>query len=100
MDNGMKPREYHHHIENEPEFKGMRVNTGIEQPETVDGESVKRFLQKKRNLLSPDEYVEGILRGDISLWEPVVFVYDQRWFAFLLFKRVIIKDTFFVFVLS
>ena len=37
-----------HHIENDPEFKGLAVNQGIEQPDPVSNDSVKRFLKKKK----------------------------------------------------
>ena len=57
----------HRHIENNPEFKGIKVNSGIEQPEIVNQESVKRFLTKRKKLLSLDEYVTGVLNSDIPI---------------------------------
>lgn len=53
------------HIENDHEF--IKVNSGIEQPEIVDQESVKRFLTKRKKLLPANEYVTGILNSDISI---------------------------------
>lgn len=66
-----------HHIENAPEFKGLAVNRGIEQPEPVSNDSVKRFLKKKRKLLTVDEYVNGILHGDITLLSKAVTLVES-----------------------
>lgn len=66
-----------HHIENNPEFEGLKVNEGIEQPEPVSNDSVKRFLKKKRKLLKVDEYVNGILHGDITLLSKAVTLVES-----------------------
>lgn len=66
-----------HHIENSPEFEGLKVNQGIEQPEPVSNASVKRFLKKKRKLLTVDEYVDGILKGDITLLSKAVTLVES-----------------------
>ena len=66
-----------HHIENNPEFKGLKVNSGIEQPEIVDKESVKRFITKRKKLLSLDEYVAGILNSDITILSRAVTLVES-----------------------
>jgi len=66
-----------HHIENDPEYKGLKVNSGIQQPEVVDSESVKRFLTKRKKLLSVDEYVNGILKGDIPILSRAVTLVES-----------------------
>uniref|UniRef100_UPI003216E57F methylmalonyl Co-A mutase-associated GTPase MeaB n=1 Tax=uncultured Draconibacterium sp. TaxID=1573823 RepID=UPI003216E57F len=66
-----------HHIENNPEFEGLKVNSGIAQPESVSNDSVKRFLKKKRKLHSADEYVTGILNGDITLLSKAVTLVES-----------------------
>ncbi|WP_346857122.1 methylmalonyl Co-A mutase-associated GTPase MeaB [uncultured Draconibacterium sp.] len=66
-----------HHIENSPEYEGLKVNQGIEQPESVSNDSVKRFLKKKRNLLTANEYVAGILKGDITLLSKAVTLVES-----------------------
>ena len=73
----MLGKDTHHHIENNPEFEGIKVNDGIEQPETVSNDSVKRFLKKKRKLLSVNEYVKGILDGDITLLSKAVTLVES-----------------------
>lgn len=65
------------HIENSPEYKGLKVNEGIHQPEPVDHHSVKRFLGKKRKLLPVDEYVNGILEGNIALLSKAVTLVES-----------------------
>ncbi len=65
------------HIENHPEYKGLKVNEGIEQPAPVSEESLKRFLQKRKKHLSADEYVEGILKGDITLLSKAVTLVES-----------------------
>ena len=70
-------KEAHRHIENDPELKGLRVNSGIEQPEIVDKESVKRFITKRKKLLSVDEYVTGILNSDITILSRAVTLVES-----------------------
>ncbi|HKI88970.1 MAG TPA: methylmalonyl Co-A mutase-associated GTPase MeaB, partial [Draconibacterium sp.] len=66
-----------HHIENSPDFKGLRVNEGVSQPDSVDGDSVKRFVSKKRKLLPAGDYVSGILKGDITLLSRAVTLVES-----------------------
>jgi len=65
------------HIENNPEFKGLKVNEGIIQPEPVDNHSVNRFLKKSRKLLRVEEYVRGILEGNITLLSKAVTLVES-----------------------
>jgi LAO/AO transport system kinase len=65
------------HIENNPEFKGLKVNEGIVQPAPVDNHSVHRFLKKSRKLLSVEEYVQGILEGNITLLSKAVTLVES-----------------------
>lgn len=65
------------HIENNPEFKGLKVNQGIEQPPAVNDDAVKRFLQRRKKILSAEEYVKGILEGDISLLSQAVTLVES-----------------------
>ena len=71
----------HHHIdhpENDPAYIGLNVNKGIAQPESVSAESVSRFLKKnKRRQLSVDEYIEGILSGNITLLSQAVTLVES-----------------------
>jgi len=73
-------KDNHHsdHPENDPNYLGLNVNKGIEQPDSVNEDSVKRFLKKrKRKLLSADEYVKGILDGNRTLLSQAVTLIES-----------------------
>ncbi len=56
---------YHHrHPENDPLYKGLSVNGGV-----TDAPIINPYINKrrKRRRLSAEEYVEGILLGDVSV---------------------------------
>lgn len=67
----------YHHLENNPDFKGLKVNEGIPQPDSVSNESVKRFLKKDRNLLPVNDYVNGILKSDITILSKAVTLVES-----------------------
>lgn len=68
----------YHHIENDPEYCGLNVNQGIEPLPSVDENSVKRFLKnKKKKILSVSQYVEGILKGDITILSQAVTLVES-----------------------
>ncbi len=68
---------HENHIENNPEYKGLKVNEGVVPPEQTDENSVQRFLNKKRDLLPAEEYVEGILAGNITLLSRAVTLVES-----------------------
>lgn len=65
------------HIENQSHFKGLKVNEGIAQPAPVSEDSVRRFLKKRRKTYTPDEYVAGILQGNITLLSQAVTLVES-----------------------
>ena len=65
------------HFENTSDFKGLKVNEGISQPDSVNNDSVKQFLNKNRKLLPVDDYVNGILKGDIALLSKAVTLVES-----------------------
>jgi LAO/AO transport system kinase len=68
---------YHH--ENDPKYIGLNVNAGIERPDVVNEDSVKRFLKKsKRSLLSADEYFNGIRSGSIPLLSQAITLIESK----------------------
>lgn len=73
----MSKEDKYHHIENNPDFRGLKVNEGIPQPESVNHDSVQRFLNKNRKLLPLAEYVDGILKGDITLLSKAVTLVES-----------------------
>ena len=52
------------HPENSPEYKGLTVNQGVADAPIVNP---YRQSRKKRRQYTADEYVAGILAGDIPL---------------------------------
>ncbi len=68
----------HSHIENNPEYSGLTVNKGIEPPPWVNADSVKRFLKHKKKLSrSVQQYVDGILTGDITILSQAVTLVES-----------------------
>ena len=68
----------HQHIENDPEYSGLNVNQGIEPLPSVSEDSVKRFLKHKRNRsLTVQQYVDGILNGDITILSQAVTLVES-----------------------
>ncbi|MFA6872370.1 MAG: methylmalonyl Co-A mutase-associated GTPase MeaB [Bacteroidaceae bacterium] len=63
------------HPENDEAYKGLSVNAGIETPS-----SVSPYLERnriKRRELTPSEYVEGILRGDVTILSRAVTLIES-----------------------
>ena len=52
------------HPENNPEYKGLNVTKGVNDAPIVNP---YRHIKRNRKQYSVDEYVEGILRGDMSI---------------------------------
>ena len=60
------------------DFKSaLTVNPGIDQPPSINQDSAKRFKAKKKSLLSVDEYVEGILSGNITLLSQAITLIES-----------------------
>ena len=54
------------HPENNEAYKGLTVNKGIDQPATINP-YLKARKRPKRRQFTAGEYVEGILKGDITV---------------------------------
>ncbi len=68
-----------YHPENDPEYSGLNVNKGIEQPEAVNADSVHRFLKKnKKTELTAEEYCEGILQGNRTILSRAVTLIESN----------------------
>src|SRR5574344_1430534 len=64
------------HPENDKKYLGLTVNKGIEQPSTVNPLfKGKRF--SRQPLLSVSEYVEGILKGDVTILSRAVTLVES-----------------------
>ena len=65
-----------HHIENNPEYKGLVVNKGVEKLPSVNPDAVNRFL-RKRPELTIDQYIEGILAGNVTVLSQAVTLIES-----------------------
>ncbi|MGD0710289.1 MAG: methylmalonyl Co-A mutase-associated GTPase MeaB [Bacteroidales bacterium] len=54
-------------IQKKDNTSALRVNKGIQKPSSVNDEVAKIFIQKKRETLSLNEFVNGILSGDRTI---------------------------------
>lgn len=64
------------HPENNNEYIGLTVNSGIEQPSSVNPYLKVRRPVKKRQL-SVDEYVDGIVKGNITVLSQAVTLVES-----------------------
>ena len=65
----------HEHPENDLQYKGLNVNSGVAQPPQVNPYAAKR--PKRKPLPSAGELVEGILRGDVTMLSRAVTLVES-----------------------
>lgn len=65
---------HHDHPENQAEYTGLTVNSGVEQPPVVNP-YVRRH--KRRPLPTAAEMVDGILRGDVTMLSRAVTLVES-----------------------
>ncbi|GHV25779.1 ATPase/protein kinase [Bacteroidia bacterium] len=65
----------HHHPENEAQYQGLKVNSGVASPPTVNP-----YLQhkKKRSNYTPAEYAEQIRKGNITVLSQAVTLVESQ----------------------
>lgn len=56
----------------------LRVNEGVDKPSSINQNVLNRFKGMKRNLRSPDEYVEGILKGNRSMLSQAITLVESN----------------------
>ncbi|MBQ6965995.1 MAG: methylmalonyl Co-A mutase-associated GTPase MeaB [Bacteroidaceae bacterium] len=64
------------HPENSSEYAGLQVNAGVAQPSIVNP-YLKQMRKKRHKLFTPAEYVEGILKGDVSMLSQAVTLIES-----------------------
>lgn len=64
------------HPENSEEYKGLTVNKGVGQPVTVNPYLSSR-KRPKRRVFSAGEYVEGIVKGDVTILSQAVTLVES-----------------------
>lgn len=70
-------QEEYKHIENNPAYKGLVVNKGVEHQSPINASAAQRFLKTKRKKLSVDDYVEGILAGNITILSQAITLIES-----------------------
>ncbi|KAA6306777.1 GTPase ArgK [termite gut metagenome] len=64
------------HLENNKEYIGLTVNKGIEQPSIVNP-YFKNHQQTKKRKLSVNEFVEGIIKGHVTVLSQAVTLIES-----------------------
>src|ERR1035437_9172215 len=54
-------------IQKKDNTSALKVNQGIQQPPSVNDKAAKKFIQKKKETLSLNEFVNGILSGNRTI---------------------------------
>lgn len=65
------------HPENSSEYEGLKVNKGIDQPDPVNPNLVARLKNIKKKALTTDDYVEGILKGNINILSQAITLVES-----------------------
>jgi LAO/AO transport system kinase len=55
----------------------LKVNEGIEQPDSVNKSAVARFKKLNRKLLSPEEYFDGIVAGNMTMLSKAITLVES-----------------------
>ena len=64
------------HPENSAEYAGLQVNAGVAQPSIVNP-YLKQMRKKRQKLYTPAEYVDGILKGNVSMLSQAVTLIES-----------------------
>lgn len=61
----------------EPERSALSVNKGVEQPPSVNPDTLKKFRNRRRNRISIEKYKEGILDGNMSILSQAITLIES-----------------------
>ena len=67
-------RRHHKHPENDPSYKGLSVNRGVEGVSSVNP---YQRPKTKRRQFTVEEYLDGILKGDTSVLSQAVTLIES-----------------------
>ncbi|RLD72467.1 MAG: methylmalonyl Co-A mutase-associated GTPase MeaB, partial [Bacteroidetes bacterium] len=56
----------------------LNVMKGIESPSSVNKESAKKFLEKKKKNFDVDKIVKGILKGNITILSSAITLIESN----------------------
>lgn len=61
-----------------PSVSALKVNSGIDQPPSVDPKAAQRFIRKRKSILSAKEYVDGILAGNRTILSRAITLIESH----------------------
>ncbi len=61
----------------QPERSALSVNKGVEQPPSVNRNTLKKFRNRRRNRISVEKYKEGIIEGNISILSQAITLIES-----------------------
>lgn len=64
------------HPENSAEYEGLTVNAGVDHQEMVNP-YLSKMRKKRTRLYTPGEYVDGILKGDVTMLSQAVTLIES-----------------------
>lgn len=65
-------------MEDHDDFKSaLSVNEGVVQPPSVNDDSVREFVRKKRNRISVQQYIDGILAGNRTILSQAITLVES-----------------------
>jgi len=67
----------HHHIENDEKYKALSVSSGIERPPSINPNIREQFKIRKRKALKLDDYVEGVLAGNMTILSQAITMIES-----------------------
>lgn len=73
----MAEQEDQHHVENDPQYSGLKVNKGVQDAPTVNPHALKHIKKRRKATLSVDQFVEGILAGNITVLSQAVTLVES-----------------------
>ena len=62
---------------NKPFKSALKVNEGIEQPPSVNAGAAKHYSKPGRQLLTPDQYVDGIVNGNRTILSQAITLIES-----------------------
>lgn len=69
-----------HHIENDSSYKALKVNSGISQPPSINPNIAARLKNRKRKSYSVDDFVKGILDGNMTILSQAITLVESSKF--------------------
>lgn len=68
------------HIENGSSFKALKVNAGISRPPSINPNIAARLKNRKRKIYSVEDYVKGILDGNMTILSQAITLVESSKF--------------------